>query len=227
MMMTTTMMMMMMMMMMILPNPGVQKFFLKHQQFMFLPQHTGPSLVAHIKVQIMKIYITAGCFQFILKEHNISETHPFRPQVKRFGEAFIQLGSLEMAIRFLQKLRIYLPNGPNRINASLPLTLLVPVSETLVSSDISDSGQSPENSVIRSAIYSYLRLNPLELTYGTLVKQLPPLGPNCDLGLLSLPQPTLFPQSKNNQQTKSNRADFLRSQQSRLFHFLSCISIRD
>jgi hypothetical protein len=35
----------------------------------------------------MKIFITAGCFQFILKEHYVSETHLFRPQVKRFEEA--------------------------------------------------------------------------------------------------------------------------------------------
>jgi hypothetical protein len=143
--------------MMTIPKPQVQKLVLKHQQFMFLPQHTGPGLVVHIEVQknysfvylnfkisiqIMKIFIIANCFHLILKEHYVSETHLFRPQVKRFEEAITQLGSLETATRFIQKLRISLPSGPNRINASLPLTLQVPVSETLISFKILDSGRS-------------------------------------------------------------------------------------
>jgi hypothetical protein len=71
------------MMMMILPSHQIQNFVLKHKKCVFLPQHTGPSLVLKsysfvylnfnkISIQIMKKIkknIPAGWFQFILKEH--------------------------------------------------------------------------------------------------------------------------------------------------------------
>jgi hypothetical protein len=108
------MMTMMMMMMMLLPNPPSSEVCSQTPTIYVLASAHGTNFGCPCKrrqshsfvylnfIQITKTYIPAGCFQFILKEHNVSETHLFRPQVKGFEEAFIQLVSLETVTRFLQ-----------------------------------------------------------------------------------------------------------------------------